>query len=85
MPADRDEIDLRAQLDGLDRAVYRAIAATPTPGLDRQLTRLSRAANHSGASWAGDSEPMWCMCISALGSRRASRVRSSSGSMGRRR
>ena len=47
MPPVPDEPDLRAQLDGLDRAVYRAIAATPTPGLDRELTRLSRAANRS--------------------------------------
>jgi membrane-associated phospholipid phosphatase len=47
MPADREDIDLRAQVDGLDRAVFGAIAAAPTPGLDRQFTRLSRAANHS--------------------------------------
>jgi membrane-associated phospholipid phosphatase len=47
MPPVPNEPDLRAQLDGLDRAVYRAIAATPTPGLDRDLTRLSRAANRS--------------------------------------
>ena len=38
---------LRAQLDGLDRAVYKAIAVTPTPGLDRAFGTLSRAADHS--------------------------------------
>jgi membrane-associated phospholipid phosphatase len=38
---------LREQLDGLDRAVFRAIAATPTPSLDRAFGVLSRAANHS--------------------------------------
>lgn len=47
MPTAPDGIDLRAQVDGLDRAVFRAIAATPTPALDREFTRLSRAANHS--------------------------------------
>jgi membrane-associated phospholipid phosphatase len=47
MPPEPQEIGLRAQVDGLDRAVYRAIAGTPTPGLDRQFSRLSRAANHS--------------------------------------
>jgi undecaprenyl-diphosphatase len=47
MPPEPDEPEFRAQLDGLDRAVYRAIAATPTPALDREFTRLSRAANHS--------------------------------------
>jgi len=38
---------LREQLDGLDRAVFRVIAATPTPSLDRAFGMLSRAANHS--------------------------------------
>jgi undecaprenyl-diphosphatase len=38
---------LREQLDGLDRAVFRAIAATPTPSLDRAFGMLSRAADHS--------------------------------------
>jgi membrane-associated phospholipid phosphatase len=47
MPVDQDDIALRAQLDGLDRAVYGAVAAAPTPSLDRQFTRLSTAANHS--------------------------------------
>jgi membrane-associated phospholipid phosphatase len=38
---------LREQLDGLDRSVFRAIAATPTPSLDRAFGMLSQAANHS--------------------------------------
>jgi undecaprenyl-diphosphatase len=38
---------LREQLDGLDRAVFRAIAATPTPSMDRAFGTLSRAADHS--------------------------------------
>ena len=37
----------RAQFGGLDAAVYGAIAATPTPDLDRDFGRLSRAADHS--------------------------------------
>lgn len=35
------------ELIQLDRAVYAAIAATPTPGLDRPIRRLSRLADHS--------------------------------------
>ncbi len=35
------------ELDSLDRAVYRAIAATPSPALDTALERLSTAANYS--------------------------------------
>jgi len=34
------------ELDALDQAVYEAIAATPTPSLDRVLARLSDAADH---------------------------------------
>ena len=41
-----------AQLEALDLAVYRAIAATPTPGLDRDFERLSRAADRSKL-WIG--------------------------------
>jgi membrane-associated phospholipid phosphatase len=36
-----------AELDGIDQAVYRAIAATTTPTLDRALSRLSSAADHA--------------------------------------
>jgi membrane-associated phospholipid phosphatase len=40
------------ELDTLDIAVYAAIAATPTPALDRAFRRLSRAADHSKL-WLG--------------------------------
>jgi undecaprenyl-diphosphatase len=35
------------ELDQIDQAVYRAIAATPSPRLDVVLSRLSSAADHS--------------------------------------
>jgi hypothetical protein len=35
------------ELDQIDQAVYRAIAATPSPSLDFVLSRLSSAADHS--------------------------------------
>ena len=35
------------ELGTLDRAVYKAVAATPTPELDGHYRRLSRAADHS--------------------------------------
>jgi len=35
------------ELDQIDQAVYRAIAATPSPRLDLVLSRLSSAADHS--------------------------------------
>ena len=34
-------------LAAIDEAVYRAVAATPSPALDRDLSRLSRAADRS--------------------------------------
>jgi membrane-associated phospholipid phosphatase len=39
--------ELRAQIDAVDRAVYDAVAVTPTPELDRLLVGVSNAANHS--------------------------------------
>ena len=36
-----------SEINRLDLAVYAAIAATPTPTLDRAFRRLSRAADHS--------------------------------------
>jgi membrane-associated phospholipid phosphatase len=36
------------ELGAVDRAIYSAVAATPTPSLDEPLRRLSRAANNSG-------------------------------------
>ena len=38
------------EVDRLDLAVYTAIAETPTPTLDRQMSRLSRAADYSRIS-----------------------------------
>jgi undecaprenyl-diphosphatase len=38
---------VREQVDNLDRAVYRAIAASPTPGLDKAFGKLSKSADHS--------------------------------------
>jgi membrane-associated phospholipid phosphatase len=43
----------REESSRLDVAVYAAIAATPTPTLDRAFRRLSRAADHS-ALWFGN-------------------------------
>jgi undecaprenyl-diphosphatase len=37
----------RRELQALDVALYQAVAASPTPSLDRDLARLSRAADHS--------------------------------------
>jgi membrane-associated phospholipid phosphatase len=42
----------REETDGLDVAVYAAVAATPTPMMDASLRRLSRAADHSKL-WLG--------------------------------
>ncbi|MFI5617624.1 phosphatase PAP2 family protein [Streptomyces sp. NPDC051567] len=39
-------------LSALDRALYAAVAATPTPTLDTALRRLSGAADHSKISFA---------------------------------
>jgi membrane-associated phospholipid phosphatase len=43
---------LLTDASGIDRAVYRAIAATPTPTLDTAMRRLSRAADYSKLSMA---------------------------------
>jgi undecaprenyl-diphosphatase len=40
------------EFDGIDRAVYRAVASTPTPTLDQRLTQLSNAADNSRL-WLG--------------------------------
>ena len=42
-----DDANWRAELRRLDVGVYAAIAATPTPRLDRAFRRVSRAADHS--------------------------------------
>jgi len=36
-----------SDLDAVDRAIYAAVASTPTPALDEPLRRLSNAANNS--------------------------------------
>ena len=41
-----------ADAGAVDRAVYAAIAATPTPTLDKAMARLSQAANYSRLSLA---------------------------------
>jgi membrane-associated phospholipid phosphatase len=40
------------ELGAVDRAVYSAVATTPTPSLDEPLRRLSNAANNSGLWFA---------------------------------
>src|SRR6516165_4256738 len=40
------------ELGALDKAIYSAVAATPTPSLDEPLRRLSNAANNSGLWFA---------------------------------
>lgn len=47
-------LDLLAELDQIDRAVFDAIAATPTPQLDAAMRRISDAANYS-KPWIGAS------------------------------
>ena len=44
---DRPAHDLLGQVEALDVAVYRAVAASPTPDVDRLLQRLSDSANFS--------------------------------------
>jgi membrane-associated phospholipid phosphatase len=40
------------EADRIDRALYQAVASTPTPLLDRATSRISRAADHSKLSIA---------------------------------
>ena len=46
-PARQQAVDGIRQLGEVDRAMYQAIADTPTPALDKPLRRLSRAADNS--------------------------------------
>ena len=46
-PARQQAVDGIRQLGQVDRAMYQAIAGTPTPALDEPLRRLSRAADKS--------------------------------------
>jgi membrane-associated phospholipid phosphatase len=47
-PVRRRAVQGLRELGALDRAIYSAVAATPTPSLDEPLRRLSNAANNSG-------------------------------------
>ena len=44
---DQPAHDVLGQLEELDTAVYKAVATSPTPAIDRGVQRLSDAANHS--------------------------------------
>jgi membrane-associated phospholipid phosphatase len=48
------------ELGALDRAVYSAVAATPTPSLDEPLRRLSNAANNSRL-WLTVATGLWAV------------------------
>jgi len=56
------------ELGAVDRAVYRAVADTPTPQLDRHIRRLSNAANFSRL-WLG-----MAAAIAVLGRQRGRRA-----------
>ena len=66
---DRDRlVEVLRQVGALDRAVYAAVATTPTPTLDEPLRRLSLAANNSKL-WLGIAGG-----IAVLGGRRGRRA-----------
>ena len=44
---DRPAHEVLGQLEGLDTAVYKAVATSPTPAIDRGVQRISDAANNS--------------------------------------
>ncbi len=44
---DRSAHEMLGQLEALDTAVYRAVATSPTPAIDRTVQRISDAANYS--------------------------------------
>src|ERR1700732_5352230 len=46
-PVRREVAEGLRELGALDRAIYSAVASTPTPSLDEPLRRLSNAANNS--------------------------------------
>jgi len=50
--AEADRVGWQEEIGRLDVALYAAVAATPTPGLDRYFRRVSRAADHSKL-WIG--------------------------------
>ncbi len=55
--ASADRVGWRGEIGRLDIALYTAVAATPTPGLDRYMRRLSRAADYS---------KLWVACAAVL-------------------
>ncbi|MCH9668673.1 MAG: phosphatase PAP2 family protein [Actinomycetia bacterium] len=55
------------ELDDIDKAVYAAVAETPTPALDEPIRRLSNAANFSKL-WIATAA-----CLAAVGGRRSRR------------
>src|SRR4051794_12660077 len=57
MTATDAPLKVLAEVRAADLAVYRAIAASPTPSLDRASQRLSRIADHSKL-WAGIAAPL---------------------------
>jgi membrane-associated phospholipid phosphatase len=57
-----------AEIERLDRAVYLAIASTPTPRLDRALRMVSSAANYSRLSMAAS------LVLAAIGGRTGRRA-----------
>ncbi len=67
-PADRVVVQVLRELADVDTAVYRAIAVTPTPTLDRPLRALTNAADRSKL-WLGVAAVMF-----ALGGRRGRRA-----------
>jgi membrane-associated phospholipid phosphatase len=67
-PPDQVVVRLLRELAAVDTAVYRAIAATPTPALDGPLRVVTSAADHSKL-WLGASAVLF-----ALGGRRGRRA-----------
>jgi len=57
-----------SDVDRIDAAVYDAIAATPTPGLDEAMRRLSSAADYSRLSFAS------AALLAAFGGRKGRRA-----------
>jgi membrane-associated phospholipid phosphatase len=68
LPADRSPHAWLDEVERVDLAVYRAIAATPTPLLDGAMRRVSEAANYSRLSIAS------AAVLSVAGGRRGRRA-----------